>query len=288
MGPSHAPDSFAPDRYTSFQADAGEFRAEPYEDDPKYVASGLYLDSEDGPYRAAPDAVPGGWEDPGTPEPAPGRAGRNLPAAIGVGVGLGAAVIASLFLWRPAFLGVVAAAIGIGIWEVVRAIRSTGANPPLVPLVAGGALMTGLAWWGEGDALTFGLVVTVVAVMVWRLADGSWGTAGMSPRRRSWPSMYHFWAASRLCWAARTTAPAGWWRRWPRWCSPTPAATSRACCSGGTRWPRPSAQEVVGGPGRVAGRDRGGQRRPAAAPAGRFGVVGPGVRTGRLGGLGRR
>jgi phosphatidate cytidylyltransferase len=172
MAPSHAPDSFAPDRYTSFQAEVGEFAPNP-SDDLKYVASGLYLDSEDGgPYRAEAEGYPGGWVDPGTPAPAPGRAGRNLPAAIGVGVGLGAAVIASLFLWRPAFLGVVAVAVGVGVWELVRAIRTSGANPPLVPLVAGGALMTGLAWWGQADALTFGLVVTVVAVMVWRLADG--------------------------------------------------------------------------------------------------------------------
>ena len=84
-------------------------------------------------------------------------------------------VLGSLFLWRPAFLGVVAVAVGVGVWELVRAVRTTGVNPPLVPLVAGGALMTGLAWWGEADALTFGLVVTVLAAMVWRLADGVWG-----------------------------------------------------------------------------------------------------------------
>lgn len=117
-------------------------------------------------YRAAaPD------DEPGTS--APGRSGRNLPAAISVGLGLGAAVLASLFLWRPAFLGVVAAAVAVGVWELVRAIRHSGVNPPLVPLVAGGLLMTGLAWWGQADALTFGLVVTVLAAMVWRLADGA-------------------------------------------------------------------------------------------------------------------
>ncbi len=103
------------------------------------------------------------------------RAGRNLPAAIGVGVVLAAAVLASLFLWRPAFLVVVVLAAGVGIWELVRAIRTTGVNPPLVPLLAGGVLMTGLAWWGHTDALTFGLMVTVLAAMVWRLADGAWG-----------------------------------------------------------------------------------------------------------------
>ena len=35
--------------------------------------------------------------------------------------------------------------------------------------------MAGLAWWGHGDALTFGLFVTVLAVMVWRLTDGPGG-----------------------------------------------------------------------------------------------------------------
>jgi phosphatidate cytidylyltransferase len=103
------------------------------------------------------------------------RGGRNLPAAIGVGLGLGAVVLASLFLWRPAFLVVVAVAVGVGIWELVGAVRPTGVNPPLVPLVAGGLLTTGLAWWGGGDGLTFGLVITVVAVMAWRFAHGERG-----------------------------------------------------------------------------------------------------------------
>jgi phosphatidate cytidylyltransferase len=108
----------------------------------------------------------------GQPAHRTSRAGRNLPAAVGVGLGLGAIVLASLFLWRPAFLAVIAVAVGVAIWELVRAIRTSGANPPLVPLLAGGALMTCLAWWGQADALTFGLVVTVLAVMVWRFADG--------------------------------------------------------------------------------------------------------------------
>jgi phosphatidate cytidylyltransferase len=103
----------------------------------------------------------------------PGRTGRNLPAAIGVGLLLGAVAMASLFLWRPAFFGVIAVGVGIGIWELVRAIRTSGVNPPMIPLLVGGALMTGLAWWGQADALTFGLIITVVAVMAWRLADGA-------------------------------------------------------------------------------------------------------------------
>ncbi|MDW5324005.1 phosphatidate cytidylyltransferase [Plantactinospora sp. KLBMP9567] len=103
------------------------------------------------------------------------RAGRNLPAAIGVGLVLGAAIVVPLFLFRPAFLVVVALAVSVGIWEMTRAVRPAGMRPPLVPLVAGGLLMVGLAWWAGPDALSLGLLVTVLATMVWRLGDGPAG-----------------------------------------------------------------------------------------------------------------
>jgi phosphatidate cytidylyltransferase len=183
MGPNRPeppPDTYAPDRYTSFRAEPGPDYPSDYPPDepgPTYVASGLYLDSDNAgspPTDQPITEYPGGWEPEAAAAPK-SRAGRNLPAAIGVGLGLAVVVLGSLFLWRPAFLGVVAVAVGVGIWELVRAIRTTGVNPPMLPLVAGGALMTGLAWWGQADALTFGLIVTVLAAMVWRLADGALG-----------------------------------------------------------------------------------------------------------------
>ncbi|MFD0821356.1 phosphatidate cytidylyltransferase, partial [Micromonospora zhanjiangensis] len=106
------------------------------------------------------------------------RAGRNLPAAIGVGLALGAVIVLSLFLYRPAFLLVVAVAAGVGIWEMVRAVRTgSDARPPLVPLLVGGILTIGLAWWAGPDALTLGLLVTLLATAVWRLGDGPRGLA---------------------------------------------------------------------------------------------------------------
>jgi phosphatidate cytidylyltransferase len=63
-------------------------------------------------------------------------------------------------------------AAGLGVWEMTRALKVTGARPPLIPLVAGGVLMTGLAWYGSTDALILGLLVTVLAALLWRLADG--------------------------------------------------------------------------------------------------------------------
>ncbi|SCL51552.1 phosphatidate cytidylyltransferase [Micromonospora citrea] len=112
---------------------------------------------------------------PPTQQPAPGRAGRNLPAAVAVGVSLGALVVVPLFFFRLGFLLVVAGAVAVGSWEMARAVRRSGAHPPLVPLIAGGVLTVGLAWFAGPDALSLGLLVTVLGTMVWRLGDGPRG-----------------------------------------------------------------------------------------------------------------
>jgi phosphatidate cytidylyltransferase len=106
------------------------------------------------------------------------RAGRNLPAAIGVGVTLGGVVLASLFVWRPAFLFVVGIAACVGVWEMVRAIAGPakeGPRAPMVPLLGGCGVMIALAWYGGSEALILGLALTVVAAFLWRLADGPVG-----------------------------------------------------------------------------------------------------------------
>src|SRR4051794_25912309 len=81
-----------------------------------------------------------------TPAPPPGRAGRNLGAAIGVGVSLGAVILLSLLLWRPAFLGVLLAAVLLGVVELTRALEAGRFRAPLVPLLVGTLAMEVLAW----------------------------------------------------------------------------------------------------------------------------------------------
>ncbi|GLY21167.1 phosphatidate cytidylyltransferase [Micromonospora sp. NBRC 101691] len=103
------------------------------------------------------------------------RAGRNLPAAIGVGLALGALILVPLFTEILAFLVVLAAAVAVGMWEMSRAVRRAGAHPPVVPLIAGGVLTVGLAWWSGPDALVLGLLVTLAATLVWRLSEGKAG-----------------------------------------------------------------------------------------------------------------
>ncbi|MEU5550834.1 MULTISPECIES: phosphatidate cytidylyltransferase [unclassified Micromonospora] len=108
---------------------------------------------------------------PATPQ-TPSRAGRNLPAAIAVGASLGAATLLPLFLYTPAFLLLIAAAYGVGIWEMSRAVRRGGARVPLIPMIAGGVLTVTLAWFAGLDALLLGLLVTLAGTLVWRLGDG--------------------------------------------------------------------------------------------------------------------
>jgi phosphatidate cytidylyltransferase len=134
------------------------------------------------PPLRGPVPVVEGPEAP-SPEPGPdavgatpiGRAGRNLRSAIMVGLSLGAVIVASLVIWRPAFLGVLTAAVVVGVIELTRALRKGRFHPPLVPLLVGAVAMEGLAWSRGPTGLVVGFFVTALAVVLWRLADGPAG-----------------------------------------------------------------------------------------------------------------
>ena len=104
-----------------------------------------------------------------------GRAGRDMVAAMGVGLGLGAAVLVSLLVYRPAFLLVLLAAILVGVVELVRALESGGARAPLPPLLVGTVAMLALAWTRGASGLVVAFLLTVLAVLLWRLGDGPEG-----------------------------------------------------------------------------------------------------------------
>jgi phosphatidate cytidylyltransferase len=108
-------------------------------------------------------------------EPAHGRAGRNLPAAIAVGVGLGALVLVTLFTYKPVFVGVVVVAISIGVWELAAALRVADLRVPVVPLLAGTVGMIVMAYRRGPEDLVVALLLTVLALFAWRLAEGGPG-----------------------------------------------------------------------------------------------------------------
>ncbi len=110
-------------------------------------------------------------------EPAPrtSRAGRNLPAAIGVGVGLGGVIVGSLFVWRPSFAFIVGIAVLYGCYELSQALRPSGVHVSLAPLMAGSGALLIAAWERGGSGLVLALLVTLAAVFVWRISDGAYG-----------------------------------------------------------------------------------------------------------------
>jgi phosphatidate cytidylyltransferase len=107
----------------------------------------------------------------GAPAPT-GRAGRNLPAAIASAIVLLALIGGSLFFWKPAFVGLVTAAILLGVWELKQAFAEKEIVLPFEPLVAGAVVMlVGGYIWGA-PALVTALAVTALGSMLWRLRGG--------------------------------------------------------------------------------------------------------------------
>jgi phosphatidate cytidylyltransferase len=95
--------------------------------------------------------------------------------AIGVGLALGGLAILTLFTVKVTFLVYVAAAVGVALWELSRALRMRDISLPLVPVAVGGAAALALAY-AEGErALVASLALTVIAVFVWRLPRGTVG-----------------------------------------------------------------------------------------------------------------
>ncbi|GAA2717750.1 MULTISPECIES: phosphatidate cytidylyltransferase [Streptomyces] len=99
-------------------------------------------------------------------------AGRDLRAAIGVGVGLGAVILASLFIYKPVFLGVVVIAVVVGLWELTsRLAERKGIRAPLVPLAIGGAAMTVAGYVSGAEGAWVAMAFTALAVLVWRMTE---------------------------------------------------------------------------------------------------------------------
>ncbi|MDH6567488.1 phosphatidate cytidylyltransferase [Streptomyces sp. SAI-117] len=127
------------------------------------------------PYPAAPQTQnPEPMPDSSQPAPAPQKksAGRDLGAAIGVGVGLGVVIIASLFFVKAAFVGVIAVAVVVGLWELTKRLEERkGIKAPLVPLALGGAAMVVSGYVRGAEGAWVAMALTALAVLVWRMTE---------------------------------------------------------------------------------------------------------------------
>jgi len=103
----------------------------------------------------------------------PSRAGRNLPAAIAVGVLLGGGALVALLTARQIFVGIAAVAVGVATFELAGALkRGAGIRVALWPALVGGQAMVWLAWPFERDGLLVAFVLTILACLVWRVPGG--------------------------------------------------------------------------------------------------------------------
>ena len=107
-----------------------------------------------------------------------GRAGRDLRAAVLSAVVLLGAAAASLLFWKPAFMGIVVAAVVVAVWELRRGMLAKGLDLPEQLLMAGGAVMVVVAYVWGAPALVTATAVTALVTMLWLLRRGINGYLG--------------------------------------------------------------------------------------------------------------
>jgi phosphatidate cytidylyltransferase len=101
-----------------------------------------------------------------------GRAGRNLPAAIGSAVVLLVAVALSLMFVKTAFMLIVVAAVVAAVWELHRGLMAKDMDVPEQPLMIGGTVMVLVAYFLGSDALVTATAVSALVIMLWVLRRG--------------------------------------------------------------------------------------------------------------------
>ncbi len=141
------------------------------EEDPRPAEDGAVLPDKGPPGQEEAERVPG----TGTRERGRIRAGRNLPAAIAIGLALGGLALVTLFTVKSTFLILIGAFVAVALWELRAALATRGIAIALVPVAAGGAAVITLGYWaGPRDALA-AAALTVIAVIAWRLPGGAPG-----------------------------------------------------------------------------------------------------------------
>jgi len=111
--------------------------------------------------------------------------GRNLPAAIAVGLGLIAIIVATLVLWHPGFILLLVVMTALGAVEVHNALARIGMTSARVPVVVGTAVIIGGSYaaavlqpvtnipWHL--VLLGSLGATVMLALIWRMPGGAEG-----------------------------------------------------------------------------------------------------------------
>jgi phosphatidate cytidylyltransferase len=107
--------------------------------------------------------------EPETPKP--GRAGRDLRAAIIVGAGMGALLFTTVFTVRVLWVGVICLAVGIGAYELVTALKVAHLRIPLIPVTLAGAAVPAAAYAQGTNGLVLAFFIAVIVSVGWRAFD---------------------------------------------------------------------------------------------------------------------
>jgi phosphatidate cytidylyltransferase len=105
------------------------------------------------------------------------KAGRNLPAAIAVGLAMLFAVLGGLLFLPLGFVLVTTTFAVFGVWEIYRALEVSGTRLPIVPVMVGTVGMPLAAYFGGLESLLFGMLASSVAVLLWRTLESAAGSA---------------------------------------------------------------------------------------------------------------
>jgi phosphatidate cytidylyltransferase len=113
------------------------------------------------------------------------RAGRDLPAALTVGLALAATVVLTLLYWHWGFVLLVTAMLTLGTIELHDALKRIGMNSAVIPIVAGtvavicgsyaAATQEGIGALPWHSVLLGFLGATTLAALIWRMPGGAAG-----------------------------------------------------------------------------------------------------------------
>lgn len=105
------------------------------------------------------------------------KAGRNLPAATAVGLAMLFAVLGGLLFLPLGFVAVTTTFAIFGVWEIFRALEANGTRMPIVPVMTGTVAMPFVAYFGGLESLLFAMLLSCVAVLLWRSIESAAGSA---------------------------------------------------------------------------------------------------------------
>jgi phosphatidate cytidylyltransferase len=99
------------------------------------------------------------------------RTGRNLVAAIAIGLALGLAMLFSLIVIKELFMLFAGALIAFTALELASALRFAGHNVPRIPVVIAALAMVPAAFYWGVDGLWLSTLAGVALISVWRVAE---------------------------------------------------------------------------------------------------------------------